>query len=141
MESWWELGEWSGYDGNKLALWRLTCPFCREKGNFGLAHHAEKPKGNSNKKLNFDLYQCLNCMAYVHVFWSAAEHSVGHSIHDFMVLPWPLGKAKASENWPPDVQRFWSQAHESMGIENWDASAVMARSAVQVTMRDKRGGR
>ena len=54
-----------------------------------------------------------------------------------MVLPWPLGKAQPSENWPPDVQRFWVQAPESLGIENWDAAAVMARSAVQVTLRDK----
>jgi len=76
-------------------------------------------------------------MAYVHVFWSAAEHSIGHSIYDFMVLPWPIGKAKPLDNWPDDVQRFWSQAHESLGIKNWDAAAVMARSAVQATMRDK----
>jgi hypothetical protein len=74
-------------------------------------------------------------MAYVHVFWSATEH--GHSLYDFRVMPWPLGKAKPSENWPPDVQRFWSQAHESLGIKSWDAAAVMAQSAVQVTMRDK----
>jgi hypothetical protein len=137
MESWWELGEWRGHSGNTMQMWRLTCPFCKEQGNFALAHHAEKQKGGSQKKLNFDLYQCLNCMAYVHVFWSAAEHSIGHSLHDFMVLPWPLGKAKPSENWPLDTQRFWSQAHESLEIENWDAAAVMARSAVQVTMRDK----
>jgi len=74
-------------------------------------------------------------MAYVHVFWSAAE--AGHSLYDYTAMPWPIGKAKASENWPPDVQRFWTQAHESLGIKNWDVSAVMARSAVQVTMRDK----
>src|SRR6516162_257460 len=137
MESWWELGEWSGHSGNTLEVWRLTCPFCEEEGNFGLAYHAEKKKASSTKKLNFDLYQCRNCMAYVHVFWSAAEHSIGHSIYDFMVLPWPIGKAKPLDNWPDDVQRFWSQAHESLGIKNWDAAAVMARSAVQATMRDK----
>jgi hypothetical protein len=136
MESWWELGEWSGHNGSAVQLWRLTCPFCKEQGNFALAHHAEKQKANSRKKLNFDLYQCKNCMGYVHVFWSAAESGVG-SMHDFLVLPWPIGKAKPSENWPPDVQRFWTQAHESLGIQNWDAAAVMARSAVQVTMRDK----
>src|SRR6516225_7567514 len=66
MESWWELGEWSGHSGNTLEVWRLTCPFCEEEGNFGLAYHAEKKKASSTKKLNFDLYQCRNCMAYVH---------------------------------------------------------------------------
>ena len=120
-----------------MQVWRLTCPFCREQGNFARAHHAEKKKGSSEKKLNFDLYQCLNCMGYVHVFWSTTEHSIGNSLYEFMVLPWPIGKVKPSENWPPDVQRFWGQAHESLRIENWDAAAVMARSAVQVTMRDK----
>jgi len=45
MESWWELGEWSGHTGNTMQVWRLTCPFCKEQGNFVLAHHAEKKKG------------------------------------------------------------------------------------------------
>lgn len=137
MENWWELGEWSGHSGNTMQVRRLICPFCKEEGNFALAHRAEKQKGSSEKKLNFDLYQCLNCMAYVHVFWSAAERSIGHPLYDFMVMPWPIGKAKPSENWPPDVQRFWGQAHESLGIKNWDAAAAMARSAVQAAMRDK----
>ncbi len=137
MESWWELGEWSGHSGNTLEVWRLTCPFCEEEGNFALAGHAEKQKANSKKKLNFELYQCRNCMAYVQVFWSAAEHSIGNPLYDFMVLPWPLGKAKPSENWPPNVQNYWVQAHESLGIKGWDAAAVMARSAVQVAMRDR----
>ncbi len=137
MESWWELGEWSGNRGNTLEVWRVTCPFCEEEGNFALAHHAEKKKANSDKKLNFELYQCKNCMSYVHVFWSAAEHAIGHSLYDFMLLPWPLGKAKPSENWPSEVQRYWAQAHETLGIKNWDAAAAMARSAVQAAMRDK----
>jgi hypothetical protein len=76
-------------------------------------------------------------MAYVHVFWANAENAIGHPLYDFRVLPWPIGKAQPSENWPSDVQRFWTQAHDSLRAENWDAAAVMARSAVQVTMRDK----
>lgn len=138
MESWWELGEWYGHSGKALEVWRLICPFCEEEGNFVLAHHAEKRKGSSTKILNFDLYQCKNCMNFIQVFWSAAEHSIGHSIYDYKVLPWQLGKARPSDNWPPDVQRFWSQAHESLGIKNWDAAAAMARSAVQAAMRDKK---
>lgn len=138
MKSWWDLGERSGHSGDKFEVWRLHCPFCEEKGDFAPAFHAEKKKPNSTKKLNFDLYQCKNCMSYVHVFWSASEHFIGHSLFDFMVLPWPLGKAQPSENWPGDVQRFWAQAHESLGIKNWDAAVVMARSAVQATMRDKK---
>ena len=47
MDSWWELGEHSGYDGNNLALHRITCPFCKERGNFNVAHHVEKKKPNA----------------------------------------------------------------------------------------------
>ena len=134
-DSWWELGEASGFDGNEMQVWRLDCPFCREKGNFVLANHAEKKKENSGKKLNFDLYECGNCKGYVHVLWSANEFRTG--IHDFRVLPWPIGKPKPSENWPSDAQRFWTQAKNSLKNENWDAAPVMARSALQIALRDK----
>ncbi len=40
-------------------------------------------------------------------------------------------------NWPESVGRFWLQAHRSCSDENWDADAVMARSAVQAAMRDR----
>ena len=136
MDSWWELGEGSGHDGSAMQTWRLTCPFCGEKGNFGLAHHAEKKKSNSAKQLNFDLYQCRNCMGYVHVLWSANEFSA--SIYNFKVLPWPLkGKPEPSENWPAEVQRYWPQAHDSLTNENWDAAVIVARSALQAAMRQQ----
>lgn len=134
-DSWWELGETSGLDGNQMEVWRLQCPFCGEKGNFGLAHHAEKKKANSSKKLNFDVYQCRNCVGYVHVLWSANEF--GYGIYEFRVLPWPIGKPEPSENWPPEVQRYWTQAKDSLKNENWDAAAVMARSALQIALRNK----
>ncbi len=134
-DSWWELGETSGFDGNLMDVWHLECPFCGEKGNFSLAKHAEKKKANSGKKLNFDLYQCQNCVGFVHVLWSANEFGTG--IYDFRALPWPLNKPKPSENWPPEVQRFWVQAKDSLKNENWDAAAVMARSALQFSLRDK----
>lgn len=28
MDSWWQLGEWSGVSGEELALYNITCPFC-----------------------------------------------------------------------------------------------------------------
>jgi hypothetical protein len=99
MDSWWQLGEGAGLPGNEMEVWRLTCAFCGGKGNFSRAHHEEKKKPNSRKKLNFDMYVCQNCMSPVHVLWSAAEFSAGpRGIYDFQVLPWPLGKAKPSEN-------------------------------------------
>jgi hypothetical protein len=42
MDSWWELGNWSGHGGKDLALYRIECPFCDEQGNFEIAHREEK---------------------------------------------------------------------------------------------------
>ena len=137
MDSWWELGESFGNQGAKPELWRIECAFCGEKGNFGLAYHAEKKKPNSEKKLNFDLYQCRNCMGFVHVLWSAGE-GWGHGLYGMRILPWPLdSKREPSKNWPEGVKRFWIQAHDSLKRENWDAANLMARSAVQFVCREK----
>jgi len=135
MESWWELGESSGFSGDKMEVWRLTCAFCGEKGHFELRFHGEKRKSTSNKRLNFDVYQCTNCKGFIHVIWSAAEFT--GTIYSYQVLPWSIGKAEPSEIWPEAVQRYWVQAHESLRTENWDAAATMARSALQAAMRNK----
>ena len=55
MDSWWDLGEWSGSRGNDLALYQIECPFCEEKGNFETAHHEEKKKPNGRKVLLFGM--------------------------------------------------------------------------------------
>lgn len=131
MDSWWELGEWSGQQGTELATYQITCPFCMERGNFKVACHAEKKKPNSDKKLNFDTLECGSCKGYVMCLWSA-----GRGLHAYRVLPWPLRIEKHPEHWPANVGRFWLQAKRSLTDENWDATAVMARSAMQVALRD-----
>ena len=136
MDSWWELGDWSGHDGNDLALHRIVCPFCHERGNFTLDHRADKKKPNASKILHFDTLKCGNCAGYVMVLWSTSHF--GGRLHDFRTLPWPLRREKIPEHWPESVGRYWLQAHRSYADENWDAAAVMARSAVQVAMRDKK---
>jgi hypothetical protein len=139
MDSWWELGEWSGNQGHSPELWRIECAFCGEKGNFTLAFHGEKKKANADrKKLNFDVYECGNCTGFVHVLWSAGEHYFGGGLYGMRVLPWPLNaKPEPSENWPEGMKRFWIQAHDSLAHENWDAANVMARSAVQFVVCQK----
>ncbi|MDH4035192.1 MAG: DUF4145 domain-containing protein, partial [candidate division Zixibacteria bacterium] len=72
--------------------------------------------------------------AYVLVFWSASETAFD-GVHDYRVLPWPLKYEKYPEHWPDEVGRFWLQAKRSIGDENWDAAAVMARSALQIVLR------
>ncbi|MCL4339456.1 DUF4145 domain-containing protein [Patescibacteria group bacterium] len=133
MKSWWDLGEGYGFDGNELALHRIECPFCEEEGNFTLVHHEEKKKPNGQKVLNFDTYKCGSCAGFIMVLWSASSYSGG--LHAYRVLPWPQRTTQAPEHWPSDVQRFWLQAQRSLEDENWDAAAVMARSALQVALR------
>jgi hypothetical protein len=137
--SWWQLGEGHGHDGRDLALYSIECAFCHERGNWQNVFHADKRKPGSDKKLNFDVYKCANCAGYVHVLWSASEGALMmHGIHDFKVLPWPLSdKPKPTAHWPQQVQRFWTQAHQSANREIWDAASVMVRSALQLTLREQ----
>jgi len=135
MSSWWQLGEGSGLLGEDLALYKIECPFCNERGNFERAFHAEKKKPGARKVLNFDVYKCANCAGYVHVLWSASEFGGSQGLHQFRVLPWPIGRPTAPEHWPDEIRRSWEQAHDSLNHENWDAAAVMARSALQAAFR------
>lgn len=130
MDSWWQIGESSGQHGTGLALYRITCPFCMEQGNFSTEFHVAKKQPNGRKALNFDTLKCGNCAAYVQVFWSA-----GNALHDFRVQPWPLKYERAPEQYPQDVGRYWLQAKKNLSDHNWDAAAVMARSALQLALR------
>ena len=136
MDSWWQLGEGSGYHGDSLAVYQITCPFCMERGNFKTAFHAEKKKPNSKKKLNFDTLECGNCKGYVMVLWSASEFGFRQGLHNYQVLPWPLQFEKYPEYWPEAIGRYWLQAKRNIHDENWDAAAVMARSSLQIALRD-----
>lgn len=136
MESWWSLGEGVGYTGGELATYRIVCPFCSEQGNFKTVFHAEKKKSNSDKKLNFDTLECGNCKGYVMTLWSTGEHSGG--LYDYKVLPWPLRTDSFPEHWPADVGRYWLQAKKNIKDENWDAATLMARSALQLALREQK---
>lgn len=137
MDSWWSLGEGMGQFGAELSLYQIECAFCDESGNWELDHHAEKRKANGRKVINFDTYKCGSCAGYVMVLWSATEGSHGnHGLHNYKVLPWPL-KFRPSDNWPDAIKRHWKQAHDNLKSNNYDAAVLMARSALQATMRDK----
>lgn len=134
MDSWWDLGEGFGFSGSELEVYRVTCQLCLERGNFCFEHRAEKKTQNSKKALHFDTLKCGNCAGYVMVLWSPGE-AWGRGLYGFQVLPWPLRPEEHPEHWPEDVGRFWIQAHRSAKDENWDAAAVMARSALQSALR------
>jgi hypothetical protein len=135
MMSWWEFGEHAGYHGSELDLQGVTCPFCNESGNFEIAHHAERRHATSDKLLNYDLAECKNCGNLVMIFWTAASNAPGGGIHDFKLLPWPRQTTTFPKHWPADVGRYWMQARRNLEGKNWDAAALMARSAVQLVMR------
>lgn len=116
--------------------------------NWSVAHHicilrregpflprVSRPK----EEAQLGLYQCHNCAGFVHVLWSAGEFaSMRGGLYGYKVLPWPLaGKPEPSKNWPDGMKRFWVQAHDSLSSKNWDAAAVMARSALQFVVREK----
>ncbi|MBI4964881.1 MAG: DUF4145 domain-containing protein [Desulfomonile tiedjei] len=136
MDSWWQLGERAGNSGGTLNVDNITCPFCMERGNFTQVFHAEKKKPNSYKRLNFDTIECGNCKGYVMVLWSATQHSLDHAYHEYRVLPWPLKLERYPEHWPEQIGRYWLQAKRNVRDENWDAASVMARSALQLALRD-----
>ncbi len=131
MDSWWSLGEWSGYQGANLAIHRITCPFCMEAGNFSVEFHAERMQPNARKVLNFDTLKCGSCASFVQVVWSSS-----HDAHDFKVQPWPLKYTKAPEHYPEAIGRYWLQAKKNLTEKGWDAAAVMARSALQLALRE-----
>lgn len=125
------LGENSGYDGVKLALYRIECGFCGEKGNWELSHREERK--NSNKTLNYDTYKCVACGNLTMVFWSS-----GSRLHDYRTMPVPLNTTNWPEHWPDGIGRYWLQAQRSIEGGNWDAAALMARSSLQLLLRHEK---
>jgi Domain of unknown function (DUF4145) len=134
---WWDLGEWSGTDGNKLALYKITCAFCGVRGNLEITAHLERQKpGGSRKVLNYDTLKCGNCGNYMFTFWSAAAMNIGgRGIHSYRLLPWHQSTTEHPEHWPDDVGHYWVEARRSLEGKNWTAAALMARSAIQLVMR------
>jgi hypothetical protein len=72
--------------------------------------------------------------------WSASEQHSGmgaQGLHDYLVLPWPKGVSDGKDYWPDVARRYWKQAHDTLNSENYDAAAIMARSALQAITRDQ----
>jgi len=133
--NWWEFGENSGYPGEELGVSRIPCAFCDAQGNFGRVQHEEKKHPATGKVLNYDILRCGNCGNLMMVFWSAAKYGGRHGNHNFQTVPWPQKTTTFPEHWPADVGRYWLQAKRSLEGKNWDAAALMARSAVQLITR------
>lgn len=143
IDSWWQFGEGSGHWGSELALYEIECAFCEEKGNWELEHHAAKTKPGARKVLNFDTYKCGNCANYILVFWSASEHFSGgynpaQGLHAYRTVPFALGGWDGEDYWPAKARSHWKQAHNALNRGDYDAAVVMARSAVQAAVRNKK---
>lgn len=134
MDSWWDLGEWSGSNGKTLTVRDIVCPFCNERGNFTVEYHAEKKKAQGRKVLNFDTLKCGDCSGYVMAMWSASTFG---SVHGKVLMPRPLRIENFPEFWPEAVGRYWLQAKRNIRDQNWDAAALMARSSLQAALRQQ----
>jgi hypothetical protein len=132
MDSWWQLGEHSGHRGEELALYQIACPFCSQTNTLKLSQHVHKERASDKKRLNYDIYLCENCGNYCMVFWSS-----GDRLHDYRVLPWSLKLVKFPDHWPADVGRYWLQARRTLASGDYDASVIVARSALQLALRTK----
>ena len=130
--SWWDFGESSGHDGDALATWRITCGYCNVRGKWEPINHLERKHGESEKVLNYDTFKCLNCGNLTMVFWSPATNG---RLHNYKTMPWPTETTEFPDHWPEDIGRFWLQAQRNIETQNWDAAAMMARSALQLIVR------
>jgi Domain of unknown function (DUF4145) len=133
--SWWDLGEWSGTNGEKLATYQIACAFCGENGNFEIvAHHERQKPGGGRKVLN--TLKCGHCDNPMLAFWSASADSLGSGgIHSYHLLPWYRSTERSPEHWPGDVGQYCLEARRSIEGENWTAATLMARSAIQLVAR------
>jgi len=57
-------------------------------------------------------------------------------MHAYRVQPWPLKLTKAPEDWPEAIGRYWLQAKKNIRDGSWDTAVVMARSDLQLALRD-----
>ncbi|CAN7653224.1 DUF4145 domain-containing protein [Rhizobium sp. LjRoot254] len=130
--SWWEIGEGSGHSAynDELRLDLVDCGFCGESGRFAFESRIIK-KNHKGKALRYDTLRCEECGNLTSVFWGTGSSGLQRHYQ----VPWLKETTKWPTHWPDDVGRFWLQARRSIEGSNWDAAALMARSAVQLVLR------
>jgi hypothetical protein len=126
MKGWWDFGEDFGSRGKEPLLGLIDCAFCGEQGQMQKISSFTRTSKSSGKTLNYDTIQCENCGNFMFLFWSSSKH---FDLHAYKTLPYPLGEIIAPDHWDKGIKRYWLQAHKSLDGENWDAAALMARSA------------
>lgn len=137
MKSWWDFGEDTGLNGSTVDINSIECGFCNQKNGYQTLDHKVKKNSSTGKALTYNILQCENCGNYTFLFWSSNAHGGRFGRYDYRTLPYPLSQVRAPDHWPADVQRYWKQAHGSIIANNWDAAALMARSALQCVMREQ----
>ena len=129
MKTWWELGDNSALIHDPIGI--TECAYCGHEGKFKQNFHIENQSKSGKKNLCFKVLSCENCGNVTMLMF--AQSPRGYSGH--RQLPYPLGRIRAPDFWPKDVSRYWTQAHSSAAAGNWDAAAVMTRSALQLALR------
>jgi hypothetical protein len=135
-ESWWELGEGAGVQGDRLYRSRIECPHCLRRGNFRIEYQSALQHGSTNKIMNFEVLKCNECVMSCFVMWSASTMGGLHGHHGYVVFPNSLKTdRKAPQHWPSQIGSAWEQAHKAIGTKSWDAAAAMAGRALQAATR------
>jgi HEPN domain-containing protein len=118
----------------------LSAPFVKKKatGNWNTTHPRQ-----SQTLARYLTYKCGNCANYIMIFWSADEHHAGgynptQGLHAYRTVPFAIGGWDGEDYWPDNAKRHWKQAHNAVNRGDYDAAVVMARSAVQAIVRDKK---
>ncbi len=131
MTDWWSFGDNLGHRGTGLNLRNVVCPFCESKGHFYIENHTQKKHTTRDKLLNYETLRCGYCGNFNMVFWSG-----GTTLHDYLMVPPRQNDHRVPSSWPDAVGRYWLQAKRNFTDQNMDATAVMARSAMQLALRD-----
>jgi hypothetical protein len=133
MDSWWDLGEWSGHSSLNMLYFDMECAYCGHRKDYEVVSSFEKSRADGRKKLLFQTLQCGNCANYTLLLRSDGSSGlIGHRR-----IPYPLKVSSAPSHWPDDVGRYWIQARRSIETESWDAAAIVIRSALQLAVRYK----
>jgi Domain of unknown function (DUF4145) len=142
MESWWDLGEGSGYDGSEPHVAGLACPYCSYQGNLERVFDTRRDHPVLKKTMLYQVLKCGECLMISFVMSSQSRYSGRRPIHGYRLYPPSLKtERRAPAYWPERVGRAWVQAHNSIDTESWDAAVTMAGRALQSATRDHFGAK
>lgn len=119
----------------------IVCPYCDTKGKFKLGKEQHRDEGSgrfsSATWLFLNCQVCNNVVFVIYGMSSSENYGLGSNTFDYVQFPRQSGQITGHESWPANSSRYLVQAKQALKSQSWDAAAVMARSALQVVLREK----